>query len=78
MNFQIPRLMGFKVGIFRISPIGQKVRSRVALNIRYLERFVADIKKLYCIYAEPLPSNNERQILNSEDIVTLLITKSDE
>ena len=25
VNFQIPRLMGFKVGIFRISPIGPQV-----------------------------------------------------
>ena len=27
VNFQIPRLMGFKVGIFRISPIGPVVSS---------------------------------------------------
>ena len=63
--------------------IGQKVRSRVPLNIRDLERFVVEIKKLHCIYAEPLPSSCERQwrshqISSSDDIVTLLITKCDE
>ena len=63
------------------------VRSRVLLNIRDLERVEwrcpADIKKLHCFYAEPLPSSSERQwrshqILNSDDIVTLFITKCDE
>ena len=67
--------------------IGQRVRSRVPLNIRDLERFVVEewngVKKLHCIYAEPLPSSSERQwrshqILNSDYIVTLFITKCDE
>ena len=56
--------------------IGQRVRSRVPLNVEEWN----GVKKLHCIYAEPLPSSSERQwrshqILNSDDIVTLLITK---
>ena len=30
MNFQIPRLMGFKVGIFRISPIALAVDTGIS------------------------------------------------
>ena len=51
--------------------IGQRVRSRVPLTIRDLERFVVEewngvaqlTLKNYknCIYAEPLPSSSERQ-----------------
>ena len=67
--------------------IDQRIRSRVPLNIRDLKRFVFEewngIKKLHCIYGVPLPSSSERQwrshkILNSDDIVTLLITKCEE
>ena len=59
MNFLIPRLMGFKVGIFRISPIGNSLSA----NCRFYEKFHIIHKSTIDTIDQVIPM--EKNVLNN-------------